>query len=61
VAPAAPGNGLRGLEERMHEIGGRVEAAPLPQGGFRLRVTVPLENPVRPELHPAAELAARRP
>jgi len=58
VVPAAPGNGLVGLEERMHEIGGRVEAAPLPHGGFRLRVTVPLDHRVQPELHPTAELAA---
>jgi two-component system sensor histidine kinase DesK len=57
VVPRAPGNGLRGLEERIREIGGQVEAAPLPHGGFRLRVTVPLENRVTPELEPAAQLA----
>lgn len=30
------GNGLSGLEERLRAVNGRVEAGPLPQGGFRL-------------------------
>ena len=39
-----PGNGLRGLGERVREIDGRLEAEPLPHGGFRLRVTVPAQH-----------------
>jgi two-component system, NarL family, sensor histidine kinase DesK len=37
------GTGLAGLRERVTGIGGRIEAAPLPERGFRLRVTVPIE------------------
>lgn len=38
----APGNGLRGLEERAAARGGRVDAGPLPDGGFRLHMSVVL-------------------
>jgi two-component system sensor histidine kinase DesK len=37
------GSGLAGLAERAGAIGGRIEAAPLPDGGYRLMVTIPLE------------------
>jgi two-component system sensor histidine kinase DesK len=37
------GSGLAGLAERAGAIGGRVEAAPLPDGGYRLAVVVPLQ------------------
>jgi two-component system sensor histidine kinase DesK len=37
-----PGNGLRGLQERAAARGGHVDAGPLPHGGFRLSVLVPL-------------------
>jgi two-component system sensor histidine kinase DesK len=37
-----PGNGLRGLGERVRDNGGRLEAGPLPYQGFRLRVSLPL-------------------
>ncbi|MEV4806051.1 sensor histidine kinase [Nonomuraea sp. NPDC049421] len=42
---AAPGtgNGLAGLAERVGAAGGRVEVGPLPGGGYRLLVRVPLE------------------
>jgi two-component system, NarL family, sensor histidine kinase DesK len=40
---AGRGNGLRGVAERAAEIGGALEAGPLPHVGFRLRVTVPAE------------------
>ncbi|WP_353947272.1 sensor histidine kinase [Streptomyces sp. HUAS MG91] len=40
-APAAPGNGLTGLRERVAAAGGRVEAGPRESGGWRLKVTVP--------------------
>ncbi len=36
------GNGLRGLAERVMELGGRFAAAPCAGGGFRLAISVPL-------------------
>jgi two-component system sensor histidine kinase DesK len=36
------GRGLAGLRERASRLGGSVEAGPLPDGGYRLRVEVPL-------------------
>jgi two-component system sensor histidine kinase DesK len=39
---ARSGSGLAGLTERAAAIGGRIEAAPQPDGGFRLTVTIPL-------------------
>lgn len=38
------GNGLDGLRERAALVAGTVEAGAAPDGGFRLRVTVPLEG-----------------
>jgi two-component system sensor histidine kinase DesK len=38
----APGSGIEGLRERAALLGGRVEAGPLPEGGFRLLVAVPM-------------------
>jgi two-component system sensor histidine kinase DesK len=37
------GTGLAGLAERAERLHGRVEAGELPDGGFRLRVTLPAE------------------
>ncbi|HZB97507.1 MAG TPA: sensor histidine kinase [Candidatus Sulfotelmatobacter sp.] len=37
-----PGSGLSGLAERVAAEGGALEAAPGPDGGFRLRVVLPL-------------------
>jgi two-component system, NarL family, sensor histidine kinase DesK len=42
------GSGLRGLEERVLERGGTLTAEPLPHGGFRLRVTLPLPEVALP-------------
>jgi len=42
AAEAGRGSGLAGLAERAARVRGRLEAAALPDGGFRLRVTVPL-------------------
>ena len=42
IATTATGNGLRGLRERAAARGGRVDAGPLPHGGFRLQMSVPL-------------------
>jgi len=36
------GRGLAGLRERASRLGGSVDAGPLPGGGFRLRVEVPV-------------------
>jgi two-component system sensor histidine kinase DesK len=36
------GSGLAGLEERVAAAGGTLETGPGPNGGFRLRVTLPV-------------------
>lgn len=42
--PQAPaGNGLRGLDERLATLGGKLEASALPTTGFRLRATIPTQ------------------
>ena len=42
--PQAPaGNGLRGLQERLTTVGGKLEASTLPTAGFRLRATLPFK------------------
>jgi two-component system, NarL family, sensor histidine kinase DesK len=40
------GSGLAGLRERVEALGGRFEAGPRPEGGFRLVVWVPVEEAV---------------
>jgi two-component system, NarL family, sensor histidine kinase DesK len=40
----AVGSGLSGLAERVARSGGDFEAGPLPEGGFRLRVNLPLRG-----------------
>jgi len=42
-AAVAPGNGLRGMAERAVALEGTCEAAWQESGGFRLRVTLPLD------------------
>jgi two-component system, NarL family, sensor histidine kinase DesK len=42
AAMRAPGSGLRGLDERVAARGGHADAGPVPNGGFRVRVTIPL-------------------
>ena len=39
--PNINGSGLRGLQERISEAGGTVEAGPIDSGGFRLAVNLP--------------------
>jgi two-component system sensor histidine kinase DesK len=39
---SAPGSGLEGLAERARRLHGTLEAGASPEGGFRLRLTVPL-------------------
>ncbi|GAB1823893.1 sensor histidine kinase [Herbidospora sp. RD11066] len=40
-----PGNGLTGLSERVSAEGGTVESGPVPGGGFRVVVRVPVGSP----------------
>ncbi|MEA4943955.1 MAG: sensor histidine kinase [Propionicimonas sp.] len=44
---AQPGHGLRGMNERVTSMGGRMVARPRPSGGFQLTVVLPLV-PYRP-------------
>jgi two-component system sensor histidine kinase DesK len=44
----AVGSGLSGLAERVARSGGDFEAGPLPEGGFRLRVSLPLRRDEAP-------------
>jgi signal transduction histidine kinase len=38
------GHGIAGMRERALSVGGEFEAGPRPAGGFRVRVTLPLEE-----------------
>jgi two-component system sensor histidine kinase DesK len=42
AAQDGAGSGLTGLAERAGQLGGELAAGPLPDGGFRLRVSVPV-------------------
>jgi signal transduction histidine kinase len=42
--PAEPGHGLIGMRERVTLLGGHLDAAPLPEGGFSVRATLPLSG-----------------
>ncbi|MGH3623519.1 MAG: sensor histidine kinase [Sciscionella sp.] len=48
AAACSGGHGLSGLAERLRAVGGRIEAGPMPNGGFRLRASAP-DNAPRPE------------
>ncbi|MGH3623747.1 MAG: sensor histidine kinase [Sciscionella sp.] len=48
AAAGSGGHGLAGLAERLRAVGGRIEAGPMPNGGFRLRASAPEIAP-RPE------------
>jgi signal transduction histidine kinase len=39
---AEPGNGIIGMTERAHALGGTLHAGPRPGGGFRVRAYLPL-------------------
>jgi signal transduction histidine kinase len=38
------GIGLAGMEERLESVGGNLEVSSPPEGGFRLKITIPLVN-----------------
>lgn len=40
--PAVPGLGLIGMRERVSALGGRLQAGPRPDGGFRVRAELPV-------------------
>jgi signal transduction histidine kinase len=42
VPPPLPGNGLRGITERVHALGGDLRAGPAPDGGFEVSVRLPV-------------------
>ena len=42
-----PGNGLRGLRERVEARDGSLESGPRDEGGFRLAATLPLKEAPR--------------
>lgn len=41
-AAAPAGRGLAGLRERVRVLDGALDAGPTPDGGFRLRVRIPI-------------------
>jgi signal transduction histidine kinase len=43
------GYGLTGIRERVRAVGGRMDAASTPDGGYRLAVELPVHVPVRTE------------
>lgn len=42
---ASAGHGLRGMQERLHLLGGQVECGPSSDGGFRVVATLPTRIP----------------
>jgi two-component system sensor histidine kinase DesK len=54
---ATLGSGLRGLEERVGQRGGTLEAGALPHEGYRLRVRLPLRQPVDEPAETASQSA----
>ncbi|MBP2706518.1 sensor histidine kinase [Microbispora sp. RL4-1S] len=55
--PSAPGNGLRGIAERVAALGGTLHAGPS-GGGFELRTTLPLETTAEMTAEMTAEATA---
>jgi two-component system sensor histidine kinase DesK len=56
----ATGSGLSGLAERVAGSGGDFEARALPEGGFRLRVSLPLRDRGASSAEPVSEAASVR-
>lgn len=44
AAGSAPGNGIRGMRERVASVGGRLTIGPSAEGGVRVEAEVPLEG-----------------
>ncbi|WP_433467865.1 sensor histidine kinase [Spirillospora sp. CA-128828] len=42
AAPSADGTGIRGMRDRAEALGGTLDAAPDPDGGFKVRAHLPL-------------------
>lgn len=40
--PSADGSGIRGMRDRAKALGGTLDAAPRPDGGFKVRAHLPL-------------------
>jgi signal transduction histidine kinase len=45
TGPPSPGNGLRGITERVHALGGDLRAGPAPGGGFEVSALLPVNDP----------------
>jgi signal transduction histidine kinase len=43
TGPPLPGNGLRGITERVHALGGDLRAGPTPGGGFEVSALLPMQ------------------
>ena len=48
-----PGNGLRGMRERIQQCGGTLDIQTRRGDGFRLRLSIPATTPVNPALEGA--------
>jgi signal transduction histidine kinase len=57
VPPPAPGNGLRGITERVHALGGDLRAGPAAGGGFEVSALLPTDT-VEPAAAPPAPVPA---
>ncbi|MDR2997615.1 MAG: histidine kinase [Microbacterium sp.] len=53
ITALRPGLGQLGMRERALASGGTIELAPRPQGGFRVRATVPLRVPASKQMEGA--------
>ncbi|MFB7750386.1 sensor histidine kinase, partial [Streptomyces sp. NPDC056121] len=42
--PPVSGNGLKGMAERVAALGGSLDAAPRPEGGFAVRARLPVDG-----------------
>jgi signal transduction histidine kinase len=49
VPPPSPGNGLRGITERVHALGGDLRAGPAAGGGFEVSARLPIALGTSPE------------
>ncbi|MBC6462780.1 sensor histidine kinase [Actinomadura sp. HBU206391] len=49
VPPPSPGNGLRGITERVHALGGDLRAGPAGDGGFEVSARLPVAVGTSPE------------